>query len=208
MPQISVMSFNLRCAVRADGANYFGERCPRILAMLEKEKPDIIGFQEVLPAMHRWLCEALTDYTVVGCGRDADFGGESMTVAYRSDRLSLLSLKQFWLSPTPAVPGSRFPGDQSVCPRMTAALVLALIGTPDTVTFLNTHLDHQGPTARYLGMLQNIQYLSQMPAPRVLVGDMNATPDAPAEDARAVSEEGKDGLYYSDHFAVRATLNL
>lgn len=251
--KISVMSFNLRCAVKIDGVNYFEERTPRILAMLEKEKPDVIGFQEVTPSMHQWLCGALTGYTVVGCGRGADYRDESMTVAYRRDKLSLLSLEQFWLSPTPEVPGSRFQGDQSTCPRMAALLRLALIGTDSTVTFCNTHLDHHGPKARYLGMMEIMQRLSPLPAPVVLVGDMNATPeaaeikvvgealggrgmrdvtaeaggtfhgygqvtppakidyiftDAPAEDCRVIPDEGKDGLYYSDHFAIAATLTV
>ena len=251
--QVSIMSFNLRCAVKIDGVNYFEERRPRILAMLEKEQPDIIGFQEVKPAMHQWLCEALTDYTVVGCGRGADYLDESMTVAYRRDRLSLLSFEQFWLSSTPEVPGSRFQGDQSTCPRMATLLRLALIGTSSTVTFCNTHLDHHGPQARYLGMMEIMQRLSPIPAPIVLVGDMNAVPetaeiklveealgsrgmrdvtagmggtfhgygqvtppakidyiftDAPAENGRVVTEEGKDGLYYSDHFAIAATIEI
>lgn len=251
--KISVMSFNLRCAVKIDGVNYFEERAPRVLAMLEREKPDVIGFQEVKPIQHEYLSRALTDYTVVGCGRGADLRDESMTVAFRHDRFALLSLKQFWLSPTPAVPGSRFPEDQSDCPRVTAALVLGLIGTGKTVTFLNTHLDHHGPRARYDGMTENIQILSQMPRPWVLVGDMNATPaapeiklvddalgslgvrdvtadcggtfhgygqvtppdkidyiftDAPAADCRVVADEGKNGLYYSDHYAIVATLTL
>lgn len=251
--KITVMSFNLRCSVRADGPNCFEERAPRVLAMLEREQPDIIGFQEVTPAQHAFLCRTLTDYTVVGCGRSADFGGESMTVAYRQDKVALLSLKQTWLSPTPAAPGSRFTADQSACPRLTAMLVLGLIGTGKTLTFFNTHLDHKGKQARYDGMLENVQNLSQMPRPWVLVGDMNAAPtapeialveqslghlgvrdvtagcggtfhgygtvvppakidyiftDAPAENSRAVPDEGKGGLYYSDHMAVVSTLTL
>ena len=32
--------------------------------------------------------------------------------------------------------------------------------------------------------------------------------DAPAEDGRVVADEGKDGLYYSDHFAIAATIDI
>ncbi len=174
---LKIMSFNLRVDSAGDGINSFTNRFHRVVEVLEKEKPDLVGFQEVTDGMRARLRDHLPGYTVQGCGRGKDYHGESMLIAYRKDAVELISLENIWLSPTPHVPGSTFGGDQSGCPRMfTAALV-----KHDEVTqpfyFINTHLDHVGKDARYLGAMQLCQYVSSRREHFVLTGDFNATPD-------------------------------
>ena len=67
--KIKVMSFNLRIAVKCDGANYFDYRLPRIIEFLTAEKPDVVGFQEVDAHMKDLLNANLSGYVLVGCGR-------------------------------------------------------------------------------------------------------------------------------------------
>ncbi len=177
--QLKIMSFNVRIENRSDGINYFFDRFDRIIEVLNKEKPDIIGFQEVSDSMRAKLRDYLPDYTVQGCGRDSDYHGEAMLIAYRKDAVELISLENIWLSMTPTVPGSRYGGDQSGCPRMFTAALLKHNDVKMPFYFINTHLDHKGAAARYLGAVQLAQYISQHREYFVLTGDFNATPEAP-----------------------------
>ena len=177
--QLKIMSFNLRTANRGDGINYFFDRFDRIIEVLNKEKPDVIGFQEVTDEMRAKLRDCMPDYTVQGCGRDASYHGEAMLIAYRKDEAELISLENVWLSMTPGIPGSRYGVDQSGCPRMFTAAVLKHNKADKPFLFINTHLDHEGKTARYLGSVQLIQYISKYGGNFIMTGDFNATPTAP-----------------------------
>jgi endonuclease/exonuclease/phosphatase family metal-dependent hydrolase len=177
--QLKIMSFNLRVDNTGDGINSFTNRFDRVVEVLHREKPDLVGFQEVTDGMRARLRDHLPGYTVQGCGRERSYHGESMLIAYPSDRVELISLENIWLSPTPHIPGSRFDGDQSGCPRMFTSALLHVDGVDSPVRFINTHLDHVGKNARYLGAMQLVQYISAHPEPFVLTGDFNATPDAP-----------------------------
>jgi len=181
--KLKVCTFNLRAPVEKDGINYFPNRKGRILDVIRQENPDLIGFQEASDMTRRWLREALTDYIVVGCGRNLKLAGEAVTVAYRRDCFDLISMNTFWLSTNPSVPGSTYGIDQSSCPRCTTAVVLKHDDAEKPFLFLNTHLDHKGATARLLGAIQILQYVSERDLPFVLTGDMNAKPDSPEMQA-------------------------
>lgn len=176
---LKCMSFNLRVAAACDGVNMFFRRAPRVLEVLEREQPDLVGFQEVTDDMRAWLTEHLHGYTLQGCGRERNCHGESMLLGYRTGVCELLALENRWLSPTPDVPGSTFGGDQSSCPRMVTAVLLRHNGSEQPFRFLNTHLDHVGAQARYLGAMEIVQRIADWREPFVLTGDFNATPDAP-----------------------------
>lgn len=176
---LTCMTFNLRVVCEGDGINMFFHRAPRILEVLKQEQPDVVGFQEVTDSMRAWLRAHLEGYTVVGCGRDSQYHGESMLFAYKTDHIELISLEHLWLSPTPHTPGSTFGGDQSACPRMMVSALLKHNQLARPFRFINTHLDHIGAHARYLGAMQLVQYLSEHPEPFVLTGDFNALPDTP-----------------------------
>ena len=84
--KISVMSFNLRVDAEADEINRLKNRKSRILETIKKYSPDIIGFQEAEDDTREWLIECLCDYIVVGCGRNSDYRGESVPIAFSKDR--------------------------------------------------------------------------------------------------------------------------
>ena len=175
------VTFNIRCDFGQDGANNFIYRRPLILEKIRQEKPDIIGFQEVLPHVAAWLKENLTEYYIAGCGREKDLTGEAMIIAYRKERFQSVSLETFWLSPTPYVPGSRYPV-QSMCPRTATDVVFEDMETGKVFRVINTHLDHECAGARKLGLEQILAHLRAEKAfadvPVILSGDFNAEPDS------------------------------
>lgn len=180
--ELSVCSFNLRMENPNDGINSFPFRAPFIAETLKQNAPDVIGFQEVRPHMRRWLEETLTDYTILGTGREADFTDEANVIAYRTEKFLAMSMDTFWLSDTPYVPGSRFSVDQSICPRICTCAVLLVRDTATRVRVYNTHLDHEGSVARVAGIELILGRIAQDDArypdvPVVLTGDFNAEPD-------------------------------
>ena len=186
--KIKVFTVNLRINNKGDGINMFDNRTDRILECINTYQPDLIGFQEGNAHMRAFLRDHLTDYTVVGCGRDKDYHGESAAIAFKKDAFELISLDTFWLSAQPHVPGSRYGGDQSSCPRVCTSAFLKHNDCEKPFWFYNTHLDHQGKTARLLGALQVIQYVSDRPEKFIMTGDFNATPDAP--EIKVFTEHG------------------
>lgn len=176
---LKFMTFNLRVDNTGDGINAFSNRFSRVVDVLEQERPCVVGFQEVTDGMRAVLRDHLPGYTVQGCGREANYHGESMLIAYRTDEVELLALDNFWLSPTPKVAGSTYGGDQSACPRMLTTTLLKHNQLDNPFRFINTHLDHKGAHARYLGAMQLCQLISTYHEKFVLTGDFNALPDSP-----------------------------
>ena len=177
--KIKVMTFNIRYDTKDDGINCFDGRKAMIKEFLDKEMPDIIGFQEVLPHVRQWLTKNLTDYVVLGMGRDEHYGNEGVSIAYRKDKFDLYKFDQFWLSETPDVPGSRFVLDQSVCPRITVLATLVCKEDGKVFTFANTHLDHVGKMARVCGSsLLMTRLMNDNKYPFFLTGDFNDYPDS------------------------------
>ncbi|MEG0578570.1 MAG: endonuclease/exonuclease/phosphatase family protein [Niameybacter sp.] len=185
------VTFNIRCDYNQDRENNFCYRKPFILEKLKQESPDIICFQEVLPHVADWLKEDLTDYYVLGCGRDANLEDEQTAVAFKKLKYQLIGMHTFWLSPTPYVPGSRY-DKQSICPRTCTEVVLQDVASKEMFRVLNTHLDHEGSEARVLGMKQILDYITQVTtfkeATVFLTGDFNAAPHNP--EITMISEVG------------------
>lgn len=179
---MKLTTFNIRYDCGTDGINNFDFRKPYILETIAKEQPDVIGFQEVLPHVAVWMKENLKEYYVVGCPRCDDLTGEQVCIAFRPDKFNLMRMDTFWLSPTPYVPGSRYP-EQSICPRTCTEVVLQELSSGKVFRMVNTHLDHEGSLARLLGARQILAQLDRAEffpeAPVVLVGDLNAYPNSP-----------------------------
>ena len=188
---LKIFSFNIRVAVDK-GANDFSLRKHRIAEIINNEKPDLVGFQEATGSMRIELSELLDGYYIVGCGRENNYRGESVAVAFRRDKFELIKLDNFWLSATPQIAGSRYGEDQSSCPRITTALLLVEKNDGRPFWFINTHLDHVGSTARLLGAVQLMQYISEKNEPCILTGDFNATPNA--KEIRYFTDNEKLGL--------------
>ncbi len=178
MSQLKIMSFNIRTDVPSDGINSFTNRFDRVIDVILKESPDFIGFQEVTDSMRARLRNSIPGYSTISCGRGSDCHGESMLVAYRTDDAEVIGVENIWLSLTPTIPGSTYGGDQSHCPRMFTSVLFKHKSSATPIRFINTHLDHQGKDARYLGSVQLVQYISSHSENFVLTGDFNARHDA------------------------------
>ncbi len=179
---MKLVTFNIRLDCGNDGANNFIHRRDMILEVIDREQPDILCFQEVLPHVAVWLREKLARFCVVGCPRGPELEDEQCCIAFRPDLYELLRMESYWLSPTPMVPGSRY-AVQSICPRVCTELTLRELGSGTVFRLSNTHLDHEGHPARCLAAKQIIrkdaeqQFLPGIPS--ILVGDMNAEPEDP-----------------------------
>ena len=82
---MKIMSFNLRYDCPNDGINAFSNRTSRVFETIAKENPDIIGFQEVTDSMRKTMRAGLQGYTTVGCGRDWNYHGEAMLIAFKTE---------------------------------------------------------------------------------------------------------------------------
>ena len=185
MEKIHVMTMNILCDYGQYEEEFsFGKRTRAIESCLRAESPDVIGFQEVLPHQRKWLEDTFPDYMFCGTGRGSDYLNEGTPVAFRKDRFDLVFLETFWLSDTPGVPGSRFHTDQSFCPRICTTVTLRDRESRHLFRHYNTHLDHEGETAKAQGMSVILcrmaeDYLKQ-PLPVILTGDFNSVPGSPA----------------------------
>ncbi|MBQ7338378.1 MAG: endonuclease/exonuclease/phosphatase family protein [Clostridia bacterium] len=177
--KLKVMSFNVRLDHKGDGINHFPNRTSRIKEMLDREQPDIIGFQEMCDKNRAWFRNHITDeYIIIGCGRDANYRNEANSIAFKKNSFELISFETKQLSLEPDVPGSRYEGvDQSLNPRIYCHAVLSHDGVSKPIHVYNTHLDYQSQLAKILGMAQILGSISSCRGQFVLTGDMNATPD-------------------------------
>lgn len=178
--KIKIMTFNLRTDTPVDGINQFIHRTDRIKETIKNEDPDLIGFQEARDNMRAWLRETLTEYCILGCGREKNYYGESTVVAVKKSKFEILSMDNFWLSTDTEMPGSRFGIDQSSCPRITTCVRLYSKELSAPFWFYNTHLDHKGSTARLLGAtaLMHDVTLRTRGEKYAITGDFNAIPDS------------------------------
>lgn len=197
---MKIMTFNLRYDNEGDGINSFSKRYPRALEIIRQENPDIIGFQEVNDSMKARLRSWLTEYTVLGCGRDWNYKGESMLVAFKPELFELISLDSVWLSETPNVAGSRYALDHSPCPRMYTSILLKHNDIEKPFRFINTHLDHTGEMARVQEATQLTNDISKFEEKFILTGDFNAEPNA--REIKMITEK------LSNKGCIDCTLNV
>lgn len=175
---IGVMSFNLMA-----GAQKGDKRVDRVIEIILKYRPTVIGVQEATDNWMGILRERLGDiYTVVGVGRNAEGHDEHSAILYRTAEFDCLESGTKWLSDTPDVAGSKF-ADSHYTRIMTYAL---LSRKSDGKQFLhvNTHLDYgttnkeeQVKVAQMQVMFEEIAKLPE--APTIITGDFNATVGSP-----------------------------
>jgi endonuclease/exonuclease/phosphatase family metal-dependent hydrolase len=148
-PELRVMSFNIRYGTAPDGENHWDRRKDFLVETVLAFRPDLLGTQETLAFQRDFLAEKLTDYRVLGVGReDGKEQGEIMAIYWRKDRFEVLDSGHFWLSTTPETPGSK--SWDSALPRMVTWIKLRDLKQPDArpILWMNTHFDHRGEQAR------------------------------------------------------------
>ena len=178
---ISIVSYNIRYPANEDGPRRLPYRLNNIIGTIRERKPDLIGFQELLEDESCLKLEAaLTEYASFGYGRGEMNDGETNKIFVRKDAFAVQAYDQFWLSPTPRVPGSRYE-EQSICPRVCVWVKLLHKESGKRFYYFNTHLDHVSPEARALGLngifekIRAIKKDEDLPA--FLTGDFNFNPE-------------------------------
>ena len=195
---IKVMTYNIRCegGDKDSPDNNWGARRDSFAAVIERENPDVVGFQEVEPGQFGWLKNRFASYAFVGRGRNANGGGEASPIAYRKSRFEAVKDGTFWLSETPDKPGSK--SWKSALPRICTYAILKDKKTGKTFAFANTHPDHKSEAAREKGMLLIIERMKDFgkDCPIVFTGDHNCLEYE--KPALAVSKILKDAIYLSE----------
>ena len=152
-----------------------------MLEKVDKEKPDVICFQEMTQPIIDALERNMPEYLIVGQLRNKDYTGEGIYTALRKETISLLGLDIFWIGPEPYVPESRFES-QSKCPRICVMTMIRHKISGERMRVYNVHLDHIGEIARVEGIKCVINMAlsdkKKMDLPVVLLGDFNAGPNS------------------------------
>jgi endonuclease/exonuclease/phosphatase family metal-dependent hydrolase len=174
---IKVMTMNVRYDNPDDSLNAWPNRIPLICSCISKEKPDIMGMQEVLWHQYQTMDSVMKGYSSVGVGRDDGArGGEMNPVFFRKERFDLVRTLTFWLSETPDLPGSR--GWGATLPRIVTWLELVDKNTHEHFFFFNTHFAHDSDSARIMSsriLLKEVEKIADG-FPFIVTGDFNMLP--------------------------------
>ena len=184
-PHIVFLSFNIRGdfdqGVATDKSEAWiaksGEHRRELVAsVISACQPDIIGVQEAYQNQMDDLQAALPGYEYYGVGRDDGRSrGEQSAIFYRADRFERTDADTFWLSNSPAVAGSVYPGAATVRIASWVKLIDRRDSDREFYVF-NTHWDHVSQDAR----LHSAKLLRKRckslagDSPVVVLGDLNA----------------------------------
>lgn len=205
---LKVMTYNLRLDTPDDGVNQWPKRSNKVVALITKYNPDIIGVQEALHHQLQDLLKMLPDYSYCGVGRDdGKEKGEYSAILFRNSRFGLLDTKTYWLSEAMDLPGSK-----SWDAAITRIFTIARFFDRDTkkeFVMANTHFDHIGKVARENSALLIKTFLASMEegananntgdrieVPTIVSGDFNSEPTEEAYRTM-VNEQDKFLLFDS-----------
>lgn len=194
MSAFAAVSYNIRHAILDEGRNAWSRRKGAVFDLLDDLDPDVLGLQESTGDQHAEVQRQLSGYEWAGVADDPG-SGEHNPVGVR-DRFVLQETETAWLSETPAVPGSV--GWDASFARVVTQLRLRDTATGRELAVLNTHFDHEGPTARAESARLLRERVDALDCAAVVLGDFNARPgsrpydvltgdgyDRPLADARA-----------------------
>lgn len=172
---LEVMSYNIRGDKERDGVNQWQYRKDRVVELIEKYNPAILGLQEARPLQLDYLEGKLTDYKRLGGGSRA---GEYTVILYNTKMVEYVegSVKSIWLSETPEM---RSIGWDAKHVRILIYATFIDLETGDEIMLFNTHFDHIGAKAREESaklVVSTIKEVAQ-DKPVILMGDFNHTED-------------------------------
>ena len=200
---LNVMSFNIRYNTSSDKENAWPNRKNKVAGQILFHDVHVVGVQEAQHDQMMDLKERLVRFKYVGVGRDdGKTAGEYSAIFYDTTRVKLLKSETFWLSETPAVPGSK--SWDAAITRIVTWARFRDIKTKKQFFVFNTHFDHLGKKARAESariILQKVKTLAGK-LPVIVTGDFNTPPsDEPYQ--LIVEANNKDRL--TDSKAICAT---
>lgn len=178
---LAVMSFNIRYGTAKDGENEWTRRRTMLFDLLREQDPDVIGLQEALDFQIDEIVAAVPGYATIGVGRDDGRArGEFAAILFRRGRFRVAEANTFWLSDSPAVPGSKTWGN-----NITRICTWARLIDRDGRGFFlyNVHLDHQSQPSRERStqlLRERIDARSVSADPVLVTGDFNVGENNPA----------------------------
>jgi len=175
---LAVMSFNIRYGTARDGDDAWEHRRAPLLATIAAHDPDVLGLQEALRFQLDEIGAAFPAYREIGVGRDDGVAaGEYAALLVRRDRFAVDTSGTFWLSDTPAAPGSMSWGNR--IPRVCTWAVLTDAHTGRRFAVFNTHLDHESQPSRERSTALILERIGSAAAglPVLVLGDFNAGED-------------------------------
>lgn len=172
----SIMTYNIRCGeCDNSNANHWEGRKTLLLSVIQKNKPDIIGFQEMIPSQLTYLKDHLAEYSYYGTGRETDGTGEGCYIFYRKNMFTIDSLHAGtrWYSSTPEIAGTNDMGD--LFKRIITFARFKLNRTNQYFYVFNTHLTYiDSLQVKYVNFLTSVIKSRATAEPFILTGDFNA----------------------------------
>lgn len=174
-------SYNIRVASDKDkGDKCWDNRKEYVARTIRESGMEIVGLQEIKTQQQLADLKALLpEYTFITWGREsADNAetGESVGIAYLTDKFTVEKQGHFFLTEDPEKPGIAW---DAAYPRVAVWAKIIDKQTKQAVTFCSTHLDNKGEKARqeaakliYEKLFYNDSYY-----PLVVVGDLNTKKD-------------------------------
>ncbi len=221
---LRAMTFNTRNASGAtnligqngwyDLANLSNGRYLKAEQVITDNAPDIIGTQELISlqvddfaGMSDYPQFApgnvgLSGYSYYGVGRDDGVAaGEYAAIFYRTDRFTQLDAGTFWLSQTPDVPGSQYPGAGTV--RIASWVILEDNQSHQQLFVLDTHLDNVSNSANVYSanLIQSRLPSLSHGLPVLLLGDFNSTESSTVVHTM-LGQNNPAGVQLSDAYRV------
>ena len=164
---VRIMSFNIRSGEYEPRFTYVPE-------LIKDYKPDSVGVQECTFSWISTLGTFLTEYSVVGVGRDEGAisinGGEISAILFLHAKYKLIDSGTFWISETPEEVSF---GWDAACRRVCTWAILENRETGERYAHVNTHLDHVGNIAREKGAEMVSEFAMSFDIPTVVTGDFN-----------------------------------
>lgn len=176
------MSFNIRYGLADDGANHWRTRKSLALARIRAFGPDLLGLQECRDDDQAdFIRTSLPEYHFFGVhrGGPGETALEMAPLLVRTAAFTLLDYGCFWLSETPALPGSL--SWDSAFPRTACWARLSCRSTGAELVFVNTHFDYEPTAVR--GDAQCLRHWLDQRLPQnplILTGDFNVERESDA----------------------------
>lgn len=214
--RVRAMTFNIRVPVD-EGERSWERRRAVAAAVLGSRKPDLVGFQEMVPRQRDDLLADSGAYEAVGSGREKDRGGESCSLFFLKERWALDAGQTgtFWYSDHPELPGSN--EWQAKWIRICTWARLLDKASGRGIYVYNSHWDFSEDFhLRAAGLLSSrMEQRAQRSEPVIVMGDLNASPDdkglrwlleggrpLPLEDVWRTAHPGEDGFSSHDFSGV------
>ena len=210
---LKVMSFNMRYDNPRDSPNHWLNRKDLIASQILFHEADLVGTQEMLDHQVKDLEKLMPAYRYAGAGRDdGKQKGEYSGILYQHETIELMNHNHFWLSLTPAIPGSK--SWDAAFTRMVTWALFKHRSSGKTFYHFNTHFDHMGKEARKQSAMLLLQKINEIAGNTAVVvtGDFNAHPDDEPiqiifDKANPLSLTDTKELSASLHYGPRGTFN-